>query len=73
MDGRIVEQQGASSMEERLEKALVALSSVVSEHGDRHLPLLRLLETQLNDIRTRKRALERRRTLARAIGQLADA
>jgi hypothetical protein len=72
MDGRIVEQQGAS-MEARLEKALVALSSVVSEHGDRHLPLLHLLETQLNDIRTRKRALERRRSLARAIGQLADA
>jgi hypothetical protein len=72
MDGRISEKGGAS-MEEKLEKALDALSSVVSEHGDRHLPLLRLLENQLSDIRARKRSLERRRTLARAIGQLADA
>ncbi|MBZ6076851.1 hypothetical protein [Microvirga puerhi] len=42
--------------EERLTKALEVLSSVVAEHGDKHLPLLQMIEGQLAQLHARKTA-----------------
>ncbi|MCB8821012.1 hypothetical protein [Microvirga rosea] len=40
--------------EERLTKALEVLSSVVAEHGEKHLPLLQMIEGQLAQLHARK-------------------
>ncbi|MBM6595554.1 hypothetical protein [Microvirga pudoricolor] len=72
MKSQAAEQQSLT-MEERLEKALGVLAFVVAEHGDKHLPLFQMIEGQLTDIRVRRKAQARRRDLAKAIGQLAQA
>lgn len=40
--------------EERLTKALEVLSTVVAEHGEKHLPLLQMIEGQLAQLHARK-------------------
>jgi hypothetical protein len=65
--------QSGPALEERLERALHVLASVVAEHGDKHLPLFQMIEGQLTEIRTRRKAQARRRDLAKAVGQLAQA
>jgi hypothetical protein len=56
--------------EERLEIALQVLTSIVSEHGEKHLPLLQMVEGQLEQIHAKKAARERVRRLSAAIGQV---
>jgi hypothetical protein len=45
--------------EERLERALEVLSALVSEHGEKHMPLRTMIEGQLSELRARKPVRER--------------
>ncbi|WP_210484174.1 hypothetical protein [Microvirga antarctica] len=46
-------QQAGIITEERLERALEVLSALVSEHGEKHVPLRAMIEGQLSDMRAR--------------------
>jgi hypothetical protein len=52
-------QQPSGITEERLEKALAVLSALVSEHGEKHVPLRAMIEGQLSDLRARQPRRER--------------
>ncbi|QFU16674.1 hypothetical protein [Microvirga thermotolerans] len=57
--------------EERLTKALEVLSSVVAEHGEKHLPLLRMIEGQLAQLRARKERREQAPALPETMEKVA--
>jgi hypothetical protein len=57
--------------EERLTKALEVLSSVVAEHGDKHLPLLHMIEGQLIQLRARGAKREQASALSEPMEKVA--
>lgn len=57
--------------EERLTKALEVLSSVVAEHGDKHLPLLHMIEGQLTQLRAREAKREQASVLSEPMEKVA--
>lgn len=59
-------QQPERITEERLERALEVLSALVSEHGEKHLPLRTMIEGQLSELRARQPTRDRVPVYAKA-------